>query len=72
MKVIRLIIEKNLFKEIEFVFSYIHVHLLENHRLSFNTVDESWIYHQSHPILSHAGVSGWNSLSLLQSQKSHL
>ena len=77
MKVIRLIIEMNLTKEIEFyidkeVFSYIHVHSLENHRLSFHTLDESWIYNQSHPILSHAGVSGWNSPSLLQSQKSHL
>ena len=46
MKVIRLIIEKNFFKEIEFyidveVFFYIHVHLLENHRFSFHTVDES-------------------------------
>ena len=46
MKGIRLIIEKNLFKEIGFyidveVFSYIHVHLLENHWLSFHTVDES-------------------------------
>ena len=46
MKVIRLIIEMNLTKEIEFyidmeVFSYIRVHLLENHWLSFHTLDES-------------------------------